>query len=677
MFIDNPTQPFDQLMMSLSAHSIQGKRDHMEDNFDISYQMKPSDQRHYSEWPYEYFYFGIFDGHGGSEASSFARKNLVKFITQQSDFWSSDDQDVMRAIRYGFAEVQKAMKKDLPNWSKTTRTLPSTAGTTASVLFIKNGKFYTGHVGDSRIIISRENEDTKMWIAHQLTNDHKPELASEIKRIKRAGGEVRDKLGVQRVVWKRPDPLNYKNRSQCYDIHHEIHRPESYPISESDTSSYESIPFLAIARSLGDFWSLNIHTGQYIVSPEPDVACRPISIYDKGIILATDGLWNVIGSSSAVRMLQELEIVKSGRRLNHYDQCFLIDNYYDVAGAKSLNHAKSLVYFAYQSWERKSVRSDNITVVVAILHDILAKPSKHVHPYETRANLLPFIPNPVENYELKPKLTQLGQTSTFFEDIVSGREPEFCATQSSDEVEEKIQRLEHFLVLPPTILAREIDFDDMELVYPLNYTRLSLASHRILQDSNDPETYIYIKHVTDDPGDEIDHPIKFNRFGKEVKDSSAQATQSIHDFGQPWHQLLTCEHQSLMDADNDKHCNGEDAENPYQNPNESTIEEFKSSNESWMNDDKNRLKKKRESPTKVQNKIKKLEGKDFKTLRSRLDRRSISHLRCLLNCPRPRSRSSSSECSVEQLEKRASRGRGDLKRRRMVTQSEQCNLPIV
>lgn len=41
----------------------------------------------------------------------------------------------------------------LAKWPKTSSGLPSTAGTTASVAFIRRGKIYIGHVGDSGIIL--------------------------------------------------------------------------------------------------------------------------------------------------------------------------------------------------------------------------------------------------------------------------------------------------------------------------------------------------------------------------------------------------------------------------------------------------------------------------------------------------------------------------------------------
>lgn len=38
-------------------------------------------------------------------------------------------------------------------WPRTASGLPSTAGTTASIAFIRRGKIFIGHVGDSGIIL--------------------------------------------------------------------------------------------------------------------------------------------------------------------------------------------------------------------------------------------------------------------------------------------------------------------------------------------------------------------------------------------------------------------------------------------------------------------------------------------------------------------------------------------
>lgn len=550
-------------VMSLSAFSIQGKRSHMEDYYDIGYQMKPVDQRAPNEWPYEYFYFGIFDGHGGHEAASYAKKNLLKYITRQSCFWSDNDDDVMRAIRQGFAETHSAMKRDMHTWSKTSRVLPSTAGTTASILFIKNGKFYTGHVGDSRIVVSNQNPETKHWISNQLTEDHKPESEIESGRIRRAGGEVKSKIGVHRVVWRRPLLVPYLNQpvwaptfsfEEKHDDEDKINSIHTYPVEESLVTSYQTIPFLAIARSLGDFWSINPYSGQYIVSPEPDVSCRPIDKNDKSILLATDGLWNVMNSSMACRFLQELNISKNGNRQYYENEYFTTDNFYDVAGQDSENHAQSLVYFAYQMWERRRLRSDNITVVVVMLHDILdyfqdktLGIKNNCKTYQTRsASLETTICAINDKTHSEPKsktkqatLVQLEQTNCFVEKIKVNSEPLF--SRIGQEIpSERWHRLENFLILPPTILEQEQDFKYPKLVYPKNYRRLSNATCRKITGGSRiyGDYVILIKQVSDDPADEQEGPIRISKSGKEVRDSSCQATQSIHDFGQPWDQLL-------------------------------------------------------------------------------------------------------------------------------------------
>ena len=58
-------------------------------------------------------------------------------IVKHQNFWSENDDLVLKAIREGFLKTQNDMWADLPNWTKTSSGLPSTAGTTASIAFIR------------------------------------------------------------------------------------------------------------------------------------------------------------------------------------------------------------------------------------------------------------------------------------------------------------------------------------------------------------------------------------------------------------------------------------------------------------------------------------------------------------------------------------------------------------
>ena len=107
----------------------------------------------------------------------------MDFIVRQKSFWGSDDESVLRAIHEGFVQTHQAMWKELgerlsrlnssnpdkkvhyshkfsENWPKTASGLPSTAGTTASIAFIRRGKIYVGHVGDSAIVLGVRPEES-------------------------------------------------------------------------------------------------------------------------------------------------------------------------------------------------------------------------------------------------------------------------------------------------------------------------------------------------------------------------------------------------------------------------------------------------------------------------------------------------------------------------------------
>lgn len=183
--------------------------------------------------------------------------------------------------------------------------MPSTSGTTSSIAFIRRGKLYIGHVGDSKIVLGTKDpgrfdqlSGTKLppnpsskttWHAKPLTKDHKPESPAERQRIYQAGGCVMNKSGVERVVWYRPR------------IGHQG------PIRRS--TRVDHIPFLAVARSLGDLWSYNYSEGAFVVSPDPDVSVITLDPKkDRCIILASDGLWNMLSPRDAVNIAQNTEM---------------------------------------------------------------------------------------------------------------------------------------------------------------------------------------------------------------------------------------------------------------------------------------------------------------------------------------------------------------------------------
>ncbi|XP_070573340.1 protein phosphatase 1D-like [Ptychodera flava] len=307
------------LDLRVTAEAHQGGRKYMEDLTSIIFERDRNK---------EVAFFGVYDGHGGREAAMFARDHLWENIKKQRGFFSSDPNDVVKAIRQGFLVTHNAMWKQLPKWPKTLSGLPSTAGTTVSIVIVRGARMYIAHVGDSGVVMGVQDPGRERTRAVPLTYDHKPESPKERKRIERLGGRVVNRSGVQRVVWKRP------------------RLDHSGPVRRSTQIDY--IPFLAVARSLGDLWSYDFYNGEYMVSPEPDISVHRLNPdYNKFLVLASDGLWNMVLPQEAVDFVEQCEKEK-------------------VSSPKPwLGHVSHrLVNRALDKWRARCMRADNTSVIV-------------------------------------------------------------------------------------------------------------------------------------------------------------------------------------------------------------------------------------------------------------------------------------------------------------------------
>ncbi|KAM7346694.1 protein phosphatase 2C [Cochliomyia hominivorax] len=322
--------------LRVTGQCSQGGRKYMEDYFSVAYQQSENAK------DLEYAFIGIYDGHGGAEAAKFAKEHLMMKIINQRLFWSDNDHDVLRAIREGYIATHYAMWREQDKWPKTANGLPSTAGTTATVAFIRREKIYIGHVGDSGIVLGYQNENENFWRAKQLTTDHKPESVEERTRIMNSGGKVVVKSGVPRVVWNRPRNASHRG-----------------PIRKK--TLIDEIPFLAVARSLGDLWSYNSERNEFVVSPDPDVKVIPINPKTfRCLIFGTDGLWNVVNAQEAVNTVRDNEVINERLMAQRGDG--------PQEGNQWTNPSKSLVAQALRTWSNKKMRADNTSVVTVMLY---------------------------------------------------------------------------------------------------------------------------------------------------------------------------------------------------------------------------------------------------------------------------------------------------------------------
>ncbi|CAB0031666.1 unnamed protein product [Trichogramma brassicae] len=210
--------------------SMQGWRTEMEDAHRALTGLDGS----LSDWSY----FAVFDGHAGASVSAHGAENLLECIMQTEEFKA---EDVIKGIHSGFLNLDKKMR-GLPQMTNG----KDKSGSTAVCAFISPKNIFIANCGDSRAVLCRGGSPVF------ATRDHKPVLPAEKERIQKAGGSVL----IQRVNG-----------------------------------------LLAVSRALGDFEYKNVEgmgPCEQLVSPEPEIFARDRSEDDEFLVLACDGIWDVM-----------------------------------------------------------------------------------------------------------------------------------------------------------------------------------------------------------------------------------------------------------------------------------------------------------------------------------------------------------------------------------------------
>ncbi|XP_060610371.2 protein phosphatase 1B isoform X1 [Anolis sagrei] len=200
----------------------------------------------------DWSFFAVYDGHAGSRVANYCSNHLLEHITSNEDFRGTEQpsstlepsvENVKSGIRTGFLKIDEYMRNfsDLRNGM-------DRSGSTAVGVMISPEHIYFINCGDSRAVLYRNGQ------VCFSTQDHKPCNPREKERIQNAGGSVM----IQRV-----------NGS------------------------------LAVSRALGDYDYKCVDgkgPTEQLVSPEPEVYEIVRAEEDEFIVLACDGIWDVMSN---------------------------------------------------------------------------------------------------------------------------------------------------------------------------------------------------------------------------------------------------------------------------------------------------------------------------------------------------------------------------------------------
>ena len=188
-------------------------------------------------------YFGLYDGHGGRATVDFVVKVLHMNLEQQLKLHPDKPFADLYLDSY-LATDKQLRRKNIMRSGTTSVTCVIRKTEQANTLF-------TANVGDSRAVLCRGG------VATRLTQDHKATVPEEIKRITEAGGFIARNKRVNGV--------------------------------------------LAITRALGD----HMLKENDVVSAVPHTSEVLLEPSDKLLIIACDGVWDVMSDQEAVDLVQE------------------------------------------------------------------------------------------------------------------------------------------------------------------------------------------------------------------------------------------------------------------------------------------------------------------------------------------------------------------------------------
>jgi len=257
--------------------------------------------------PYSCF-FAVYDGHGprGREVSLFVNDQIAKAV--RKEVGKLDKMIHKGQVGLFFKKTFKSVEKKLHSAGIESYN----SGTCCICMLIHKSKCYIINLGDSRAVLCRKrlNGDPQTI---ELSEDHKPTRPDERDRIIRSGGII---------------------ESVYYD---------GSPIGPLRVWTKARDAGIAMTRSMGDD-----HGKPAGLISEPEIRTFDLQSNDQFIIMASDGLWDVMASEEAVEFV--LQHLKEGKPKN-------------LAARKLASEAKKR--WAKMDESDPEPYCDDITVIVA------------------------------------------------------------------------------------------------------------------------------------------------------------------------------------------------------------------------------------------------------------------------------------------------------------------------
>ena len=220
-----------------------------------------------------FYFFGVYDGHGGNGCSLYLKNNLHKYI---KNFSKESIKEAISEIEEKFLKYEAVDEKG---------EIKDQSGSCGIIAMIQENKCIIANVGDSRLIMFKKNS------LFFCTEDHKPGSNIEKDRITKAGGKI----------YQTPSLL------PLYQNGKEIEIP------------WRVLPGrLSVSRTFGDIEAKNEKFGgnKNVVVALPDITEIELNEDFNLIILGCDGIFDVLSNEE---ILECVKIVLKEKGIKNID----------------------------------------------------------------------------------------------------------------------------------------------------------------------------------------------------------------------------------------------------------------------------------------------------------------------------------------------------------------------
>ncbi|XP_061348567.1 probable protein phosphatase 2C 38 [Gastrolobium bilobum] len=223
-------------------------------------------------------FVGIYDGHGGPEASRFVNDSLFKNIKK---FTAENQEMSADVIHKAFLETEEEFLSFVrKQWQHKPQI--ASVGSCCLVGIICSGQLYIANAGDSRAVLGRLDKDKNEIKAVQLSSEHNASLESVRQEMRTLHPDDPQILVMKHKVW-RVKGLIQVSRSigDAYLKKAEFNKP----------------PLLQKFRLSEPF-------EKPILLAEPAILVQKLYPQDQFLIFASDGLWEHLSNETAVEIVQ-------------------------------------------------------------------------------------------------------------------------------------------------------------------------------------------------------------------------------------------------------------------------------------------------------------------------------------------------------------------------------------